>query len=117
MHTRKEIAPDQTTTGTAFTQIMCNKLPEEECALIPNFTFQEERNQNRIYLLRGEDRGRQGWNYVLLVDDPETRHIFKERTQGENAGTKRISSINDYGISLRSGWDQDPPQDAQDWVA
>ena len=111
-----KIAPDQTTAGTDFTQIRCEKLPEEECALIPNFTFQEKRNRNRIFIVTGKDGGRQMWCYVLLVDDPETIRIFKERTQGENTGTQTLS-MKDYGITLKSGWGQDPPQDAQDWLA
>ena len=32
---------------------------------------------------------------MLLVDDPETIRIFKEKTQGENAGTQTIK-IDDY---------------------
>ena len=110
-----KIAPDQTTTGSDFTMITCKKLPEEECALIPNFTFQEKKNRSRIYIVEGEDRGRQAWHYILLVDDPETIRIFEERTQGENAGTLPID-VTDFGLILKTGWGQDSPQDVKDWV-
>ena len=116
VHTRKEIPPDQTTTGTDFTEITCKKLPEEECALIPNFTFQEKRTRKRIHTVKGTDRGRRAWHVVLLVDDPETIRIFKQNSQGENAGTLPID-VTDFGLTLKSGWGQDPPQDVENWIS
>ena len=111
---KKEVAPEQTTCGKDFTEITCNKLPDETCALSPRFTFQDQRNLNRIFLVRGEDRGRPAWRYLLLVDDPETIRTFKEKTQGENAGIQ-TTALSDYGVVLKSGWGQEPPQEVKNW--
>ena len=105
----KEIAPEQTTCGKDFTEINCNKLPDETCALSPRFTFQDQRNVDRIYLVRGKDRGRPAWHYVLLVDDPETIRTFKEKIQGGNI------ELSDYGVVLKSGLGQEPPQEVKNW--
>ena len=108
------IAPDQTTCGVDFTKITCGKTPEEECALVPTFTFQLKKTlPSRLFRVRGKDRGRPAWYVVLLVDDPETIRLLKEKLQGENAGTQTTIYINDYGKSIKSGWGQDP---LQDWI-
>ena len=113
----RSIASDQTTCGVDFTEIACGKTPEEECALAPTFTFQLKKTLlSRLFRIRGEDRGRPAWYLALLVDDPETIRIFKEKTQEENAGTQTTININDYGKSIKSGWGQDPPQEVEDWI-
>ncbi len=93
------IADNQTTCTFNFTAITCEKSPEEECALIPNYTFQEKRKRSRIYTVRGVDRGRPAWQI----------------TQGENSGM--TTSRSDYGVRIKSGWGQEPPQEVMDWVA
>ena len=115
VYDKKEIAPEQTTCGRDFTEITCKKLPDETCALSPRFTFQDQRNVDRIFIVTGEDRGRPIWRYILLVDDPETIRTFKEKTQGENAGSQPID-LSDYGVVLKSGWGQEPPQEVKNWL-
>ena len=115
VYTKKEVTPEQTTCGADFTEITCNKLPDETCALSPRFTFQDQRNLNRIFLVRGEDRGRPAWHYLLLVDDPETIRTFKEKTQGANTGTQNIE-LSDYGVVQKSGWGQEPSQEVKNWL-
>ena len=110
------IAPDQTVCGDDFTRISCGKTPEEECALVPTFTFQLKKTlPSRLFRVNGTDQGRRVWHIALLVDDPETIRIFKEKTQGENAGTQ-TTNISDYGKSIKSGWGQEPPQEVEDWI-
>ena len=109
------IAPDQKTCGNDFTEVICGKTPEEECAVLPTFTFQQKKTFSRLYTVNGTDRGRQAWYIALLVDDPETIRIFKEKTQGENAGTQTIT-VSDYGKVIKSGWGRDPPQEVKDWI-
>ncbi|KLT22660.1 hypothetical protein wVul_1025 [Wolbachia endosymbiont of Armadillidium vulgare str. wVulC] len=55
-----------------------------------------------IYLVRGKDRGRSAWHYVLI--DKEKREMFLAKS--------RTGSIDvaDYGEILYSGWGEDPPQ-------
>ena len=111
----KEISPDQTTCGMDFTKLTCGKSWDEECAHSPDFTFHRRRDAKRIYIVNGTCRGRKAWHYVLLVDDPETARIFKERTQGELGGTQDID-VTDYGEVLKSGFGEEPPQEVKDWI-
>ena len=106
----RSIAPDQTACGDDFTKITCGKTPEEECALAPTFTFQEKKNNTRIYKVRGKDRGRPAWHIVLLIDDPETIRIFKEEVEQGHV------DVEDFGKVLKSGWGRDPPQEVEDWL-
>ena len=56
---------------------------------------------------------RRAWHLVLLADNDETIMQFRETTQGKNAG-KYTTYMNDYGLVLKSGWVEDPPQEAED---
>ncbi len=113
--TNKEISPGQTTCGIDFTRITCGKSWDEECALSPDFTFHRRREAKRMFLVKGTDGGRKAWHYVLLVDDPETIRIFKEKTQGELRGTQ-TADVTDYGVILKSGFGEEPPQEVKDWL-
>ncbi len=55
-----------------------------------------------VYLVRGKDRGKSAWHYVLV--DKEKREMFLAKS--------RTGSIDvaDYGEILYSGWGEDPPQ-------
>jgi hypothetical protein len=59
---------------------------------------------NNVYLVRGKDRGREAWYYVLVNKKPVV--VFEKDI--------RAGSINlaDYGDVLLSGWGKDPPADA-----
>ncbi len=61
-----------------------------------------------IYLVRGKDRGKSAWHYVLV--DKEKREMFLAKS--------RTGSIDvaDYGEILYSGWGEDPPQAIVDKV-
>ncbi len=110
----KEISPDQTTCGNDFTRITCGKSWDEECALPPYFTF--HRRRGIIFIVRGTVvGGRRAWHYVLLVDDPETIRIFKEKIQGELTRAPSID-VADYGVILKSGLGEEPPQEVKDWI-
>ncbi len=108
----KDISPDQTTCGMDFTKITCDKSWDEECALSPDFTFYRRRETNRILFGKGSKAGRKVWHYVLLVDDPEITRIF---TQGELGGTQD-KKLTDYGVILREGFGEEPPQEVKDWI-
>ena len=60
--------------------------------------------------MRGKDKGRPAWHYVLLVDDEETIQKFKDKVK---SGTLDVA---DYGQVLKSGWGKDPPNEVKDWI-
>ncbi|MCM1002270.1 hypothetical protein [Wolbachia pipientis] len=61
-----------------------------------------------IYLVRGKDRGRSAWHYVLVDKDKREMFLAKSRT-----GSMDVA---DYGEILYSGWGEDPPQEIVDKI-
>ncbi|MDG7056466.1 MAG: hypothetical protein LKM44_03195 [Wolbachia endosymbiont of Meromenopon meropis] len=55
-----------------------------------------------IYLVRGKDRGKSAWHYVLIDKNKREMFLAKSRT-----GSMDVA---DYGEILYSGWGEDPPQ-------
>ena len=111
----KQLSEKQKTLGVDFTKLTCGKRIDEPCALSPDYTWHKKSEGDRVFLVRGKDRGRAAWHYVLLVDDDETIRLFIENTQGANAGMKSID-VSNYGQVLRSGWGADPPNDICDFI-
>ena len=56
-----------------------------------------------VHLVRGKDRGRPAWHYVLVEEGKI--NSFKEKTA---SGTVDVAR---YGKVLMSGWGEDPPKD------
>ena len=56
-----------------------------------------------VYLVRGKDRGKAAWHYVLV--DEEKLNVFKEKMKSGNI------DVADYGRIVQSGWGTDPPED------
>ena len=111
-----EVTEDQHLKSATVTVIKCqNKSIDDPCTLGPRDTWRKILNQERIFVVRGVDKGRQAWHYVLLVDDDETIRKFKEQTQGPNAG-KHTIDVSSYGQVLKSGWGEQPPNDVKDWM-
>ena len=98
-----EIFNGQHTCGVDFTKIRCNKSIKEKCTLPPEHTWQKFDEGKRIFKVKGNDKGRPAWQYVLVVDDEETIRLYNEKTQGENTGVHTVNS-EDYGVVLKSGW-------------
>ena len=59
-----------------------------------------EDSKERIYLVRGKDRGKPAWHYVLV--DKHLLGLFLKKAKG------RSLDVKDFGTVLRSGWGQDP---------
>ena len=102
---------------TIYTTIIrCeNKSIDASCTLQSDATWTKLSNNERIFLVRGNDKGRPAWHYAQLVDDEGSVRKFIELTQGENAGIHTIN-IEDYGQVIKSGWGHDPPNDVKDWM-
>ncbi len=114
--TNKELHESQHTIGIDFTQHYCGKTPLEPCTCTsPKYTWMKRYQGNRGLLstVRGEDRGRPAWRYVVLKDDEETIRDFVKKTRGENAGKETVN-VADYGEIVKSGWGKDPPQEVAD---
>ena len=63
----------------------------------------KENASERIYLVRGKDRGKQAWHYVLVKK--ALLPLFLRRTKGGSL------DVADFGRVLKSGWGKDPPED------
>ena len=113
--TRKELSDHQKSFGVDFTKVRCGK-GEEECAIASNSTWStaSEVSSHRQHIVRGTDKGRPAWWYILLDDDAEKIKEFIHKMQG-NRG-KYTLNVKDYGTTLRSGWGKDPSQADKDWM-
>ena len=56
-----------------------------------------------VYLVRGKDRGKAAWHYVLV--DKGKKQMFLAAAKSGSL------DVADYGEVLYSGWGQDPPAD------
>jgi hypothetical protein len=99
--------------GVDFTQVICGqKSIDEERLCLPRANWHTWSAKNRIYRVRGTDKGRKVWHLLLPVDDDNTIQLFVEKTQGENAGVKEIN-VSDYGRVLKSGWGEEPTDEEE----
>lgn len=55
-----------------------------------------------LYLVRGEDKGKRAWYYVLI--DRHKLNLFKARLRFPDT-----IPLNEFGVILECGWGQDPP--------
>ena len=67
-----------------------------------------EDTEERIYLVRGKDRGKPAWHYVLA--DKHLLGLFLKKTKGGSLDVK------DFGTVLRSGRGQNPPDGTIDQI-
>ena len=115
----KKLSDTQTCYGTDFTKIKCLQLEgptapcrfpdipakcswkwEDVIALLP-----KENPSKLIYLVRGKDRGRPAWHYVLVERELEEDFLKQVRT-----GTVDVAK---FGFIIKSGFGKDPPDDTQ----
>ena len=98
-----------------FTKLVCCRDPGSPCPAedaFKNWKWDDavsgEMHRN-IYLVRGKDRGRPAWHYVLLSSGDED-HVqgFKEQCR-----TGDINVAN-WGYVIVSGWGEDPPDKIRD---
>ena len=61
----------------------------------------KENSNERINLVRGKDRGRAAWHYVLVKK--HLLSLYRKRIKGGSV------DVADFGAVLRSGWGKDPP--------
>ena len=85
--------------GVDFAAVACDKNIDEPCVLSPEYTWHKKSEAERIFLVKGDDRGRPAWYYVLVVDDDEKMRLFIEKMQKTNVVESSIDLTN-YGQVL-----------------
>ena len=68
----------------------------------------KENYTKRFYLVRGKDKGRAAWHYVLVKK--HLSGLFLKRVKGGRV------NVADFGDILRSGWGKDPPEGTTDKI-
>ena len=69
-----------------------------------NMKYNENASE-RIYLVRGKDRGKLAWHYVQV--EKALLPLFLRRTNGGSL------DVADFGLILESGWGKDPPENVR----
>ena len=111
----EEIHNGQHTCGLDFTRVRCKSKIDEPCTMTPGSTWRQWSTAKRVIEFTGTENDQPVWHYVLLVDDEETITKLYDETRGENA-SKNTANISDYGQVLKSGWGQEPPEEAEKWI-
>ena len=68
----------------------------------------KQNSDERIYVVRGKDRGKPAWHYVLVE-----RHLLGLFLKQTNGGSLDVA---DFGRVLNSGWGKDPPEKTIDRI-
>ena len=110
----KDIGPTQTALFMDFTKSRCFRKPEELCRFhqLPwtwkDLTIKDktDRLEKRLRIVRGTDRGRQAWHYVIVFDDQLEEFI--RLTDGKNT-----LNLANFGHFIFSGWGKDPPAETK----
>ena len=69
-----------------------------------NMKYNENASE-RIYLVRGKDRGKLAWRYVQV--EKALLPLFLRRTNGGSI------NLEDFGLILTDGWGKDPPENVR----
>ena len=111
-HCKYEVVQGQNTSWINNTRITCKKGASfaDPCLIANDFTWDKWRENERIRLVTGEERGREAWHYVFLHDDEETEQRFEDKLGG-------TMNVADYGCVFKSGWGKDPPEELQQAIA
>ena len=107
---REKIHDGQHTSALDFTTVQCKSKIDEPCTMAPGSTWQQWSTAQRIYTVRGKDRGQPSWHYILLVDDEDTIREFHDKVKEGHV------DVANYGQILKSGWGRDPPEETQKWT-
>ena len=117
-YTKKKVNETQTFYGTNFTKLTCCRGPDESCRseeALKNWTWEDAIDgglSSSVYIVRGKDRGRQVWHFVLLSNKSEE---YKERfLEQVKSGTV---NVNKWGYVIQSGWGKDLPDSVEDRIS
>lgn len=68
-----------------------------------NFADQTKKKDSSLFLVRGRDRGKHAWHYVVLHKSKRDKFLVDSR--------KGAIDVSEYGKIVSSGWGKDPPED------
>ena len=106
-----ELSEIQNPDGVDSSILRCkHKSIDEPCTLQPGYTWRKFSVGSRIFLVRGKDRGRPAWHYVLLIDDEDVKTEFRAKV-----ASGRVD-VADYGQVLKSGWGNNPPNEVKEEI-
>ena len=105
-----EIHEGQHPSGLDFTRVRCKNKIDEPCTMVPGSTWQRWSTAKRLFVVRGTDKGRPAWHYLLVVDDEDTITAFHKKIK---EGSLDVAN---YGKIIESGWGQDPPNDFKEQI-
>ena len=93
-----------------FRAIRCRKKESEPCEIGSNCSWKDRiiSQSTNVYLVRGKDKGKPAWHFVLV--DKEKVERFKAKIASGNI------DVAEYGRVILSGWGNDPPQEKRDKV-
>ena len=103
----KEIHDGQHPSGLDFTRVRCRNKIDQPCTMAPGSTWDQWSTAERIFLVRGEDRGRPAWHYVKVEDNEDTRKAFFEAVASNNVNVK------EFGEPIKCGWGKDSPEEVK----
>ena len=118
-HAGKDIGPKhhkQTTLFMDFTKARCFSKTEDSCqldSLTVRWNWKEITNNSKkdhlkLWIVRMNDKGRQCWHTVLVVDSKHSKQeAFKADVKSGNF------DLADYGHIISSGWGEDPPEETK----
>lgn len=115
----KQISPEQTTFGTDFTKLLCFQDVDKKCQLeniTHRWTWVDYAKKQRsaaiedlVFLVRGKDRGKAAWHYVLVNEG--LKEEFRTKIATGNIDVAK------YGYVVCSGWGENPPDDIKTKVS
>ncbi len=103
----EKIYDGQHPSGVNFTEVRCKSKIDELCTMAPG---QQWSTAQRVMTIKGKDKGRPAWCYLLLVDDEESFKEFCDKCKEGSA------DVDNYGQVLMSGLGQEPPKEADIWI-
>ena len=100
-----EVGPCQNGSSAYNTEIKCKKGIHDQCALKPNYTWQEQGAGQRTFLIR---KSNESWYYLQVVDDDETLCKFIELSKSGQFNP------DNYGQKIRAGLGRGPLKEVQE---
>ena len=101
---------DLVAVGADFIEIRCHRKHGERCQLQGDYKWLDRTLLGGLlYCVRGKDKGKPAWHYVLV--DEEKEEAFKEKVKTGSV------DVADYGEVIKSGWGEDPPESVKNMMS